>query len=135
MKKTLLFVVVLAIVSATTVPALATSFVYGSCAEIPSQEEAQQILESPTYGIAPNPIPSNPPEDPINLDPEGDGIACNNEGNFTQDTHIPYIEGPEYVNAIGQTSNLVHDPSTNAGFAQYQPSTGPPVAQDITLPR
>jgi hypothetical protein len=85
LRKVTITAAMLAMVLATTVPALATSYVHGSCAEIPTQEEAQQALESSTYGIAPNPIPGNPTEDPIDLDPDGDGIACNDEGNFAGD--------------------------------------------------
>lgn len=80
MKKTILLAVMLTMVLVVTVPAVATSYVYGSCAEIPTQEEAQQILESSTYGIAPY-----DPEDPISLDPDGDGVACNNDGNLAAD--------------------------------------------------
>ena len=103
MKKSMLLVTMLVLVLAT-VPAFATSYVYGSCAEIPTQEEAQQILERPTYGIAFNPTPGNPPQDLINLDPDGDGIACNNEGNFAADGDCWYE--PDDVTVLYEDGNM-----------------------------
>jgi hypothetical protein len=111
MKKPMLVVVTLAMVVAATVPSLATSYVYGSCAEIPTQEEAQQALESPTYGISPNPIPGNPPEDPINLDPDGDGIACNNDGNFAADDFT--VVNADRYNAAQCPFPVIDPPATS----------------------
>jgi hypothetical protein len=83
-KKTMLPVTMLIMALAATVPALATSWAYGSCADIPTQVEAQQILDDPNYGYDPGlPPPQGPPVDFFNLDPDGDGVACNDEGNFT----------------------------------------------------
>lgn len=74
----------LAVLCVTTVLALApvagaTSYAYGSCAEYPTQEEAQNTLDSPVYGTGEAP---GGPTDPLNLDPDGDGIACNDPGNL-----------------------------------------------------
>ena len=66
-----------ATVLATAIPALATTYAYGSCAEMPSQELAQQTLDDPLYGAY-----DPPPGDPLGLDPDGDGIACNDGGNL-----------------------------------------------------
>ena len=54
----------------------ATSYAYGSCAEIPTQEMAQNTLDSPDYSTL------GADEDELNLDPDGDGVACNNPGNL-----------------------------------------------------
>ncbi len=72
--------VALAVVLATVTlsqPAAAASYAYGSCAEMPTQELAQETLDSPIYGTYDPPL-----GDPLNLDPDGDGIACNDVGNL-----------------------------------------------------
>lgn len=53
----------------------AISYAYGSCAEIPTQEMAQNTLDDPAYGMY------GGDGDELNLDPDGDGVACNNPGN------------------------------------------------------
>jgi hypothetical protein len=90
--KPMLLAAVLVLVLAATVSALAKSWTYGSCADFPTQVEAQQILDDPNYGYDPGlPPPQGPPVDSFNLDPDGDGVACNNEGNFTAE----YANEPE----------------------------------------
>ena len=78
----------LMMVLATSASALATSYVYESCAEMATQEEAQQLLEHPNYGFF------DPVEDPLNLDPDSDSVACNNEGNLIGG---PRGTGPQVV--------------------------------------
>jgi hypothetical protein len=90
-KKTMLMVAMLIMVLAVTVPAVATSWAYGSCADIPTQLEAQQILDHSNYGYDPAFPPQGPPVDFFNLDPDADGMACNDEGNFTAE----YANEPE----------------------------------------
>lgn len=85
MKKLLLLVTMLTMVMAATIPAVATSYAYGSCADIPTYAEAQQILDDPNYGYDPAFPPQGSPVDIFNLDPDGDGVACNDEGNLTGD--------------------------------------------------
>ena len=74
----------LAVLCVTTVLALApaagaTSYAYASCAEFPTQQEAQNTLDSPVYGTGEAPGAST---DTLNLDPDGDGVACNDPGNL-----------------------------------------------------
>ena len=69
------------VLCATSVLALApaagaTSYAYGSCAEIPTQELAQGTLDDPNYSNL------GADDDELNLDPDGDGVACNNPGNL-----------------------------------------------------
>ncbi|QIN80339.1 hypothetical protein GBA65_19475 [Rubrobacter marinus] len=79
MRRLLLLVALCATAVLALAPAAgATSYVYGSCAEYPTQEEAQATLDSPAYGTNEGPGAST---DPLNLDPDGDGVACNDEGN------------------------------------------------------
>ena len=63
----------------------ATSYAYGSCADYPTQQEAQNTLDAPEYGT--NEAPGV--TDSLSLDPDGDGIACNDPGNLVGG------EGPE----------------------------------------
>lgn len=63
-------------VLAITPAAGAATYAYGSCAEIPTQEMAQNTLDDPTYGTY------GADKDELNLDPDGDGVACNNPGNL-----------------------------------------------------
>lgn len=79
MKKPMFVVVMLTMVAVAIVPASAASWDYGSCADIPTYAEAQQILDDPNYGYVP-PLyrtPGNPGVDSLNLDPDGDSTACN----------------------------------------------------------
>lgn len=64
------------LLAAASPEAWATSYVYGSCAEMPTQELAQNTLDDPDYSI----FSAN--GDELNLDPDGDGVACNNPGNL-----------------------------------------------------
>lgn len=80
MRRLLLLAVLCVTTVLTIAPAAwATSYAYGSCAEYPSQQEAQNTLDSPVYGTGEAPGAST---DPLNLDPDGDGVACNDPGNF-----------------------------------------------------
>jgi hypothetical protein len=91
-KRPVLLVAMLILVLVATVPALAKSLTYGSCADFSTQVEAQLILNDPNYGYDPGlPRSEGPPIDVFNLDPDGDGLACNNEGNFTAE----YANEPE----------------------------------------
>ena len=54
----------------------ATSYAYGSCAEMPTQELAQGTLDSPDYSTL------SASDDELHLDPDGDGVACNDPGNL-----------------------------------------------------
>ena len=79
MRKPLLVTALCTTVVLTFAPtAGATSYAYGSCADYPTQQEAQNTLDSSAYGT--NEAPGV--TDPLNLDPDGDGIACNNPGNL-----------------------------------------------------
>ena len=80
MKRLMSILAMLALMLAGASPAAwATSYVYESCDQIPSQEEAQGTLDDPAYGTGEAP---GGPTDPLNLDPDGDGVACNNPGNL-----------------------------------------------------
>lgn len=74
LKKVTTIAAMLVMVLATAVPASATFWDYGSCADFVSQEEAQKVLEDPNYGHydpAFVPPPGINPEDIYNLDPDG----------------------------------------------------------------
>ena len=86
MKKPVFVVVMLTMVAVAIVPASAASWdYYGSCADIPTYAEAQQILDDPNYGYYPAFPPQGSPIDSLNLDPDRDSLACNDEGNRTGD--------------------------------------------------
>ena len=115
MRKLLLLAVLCATVTLALTPAAgATSYAYRSCAEIPTQELAQGTLESPIYGTGEAPGAST---DPLNLDPDGDGVACNDPGNLVggEDPNdrgpdlacvdfTPAGESPEAVQAEAQAA-------------------------------
>lgn len=67
-------------VLASAPAAWATSYVYGSCAEMPTQELAQGTLDDPYYSTSPA-TAFGPAGDELKLDPDGDGVACNDPGN------------------------------------------------------
>ena len=76
MRRLLLLSALCATAVLTLAPASqATSYVYGSCAEMPTQELAQGTLDDQYYSTL-------GPEDELNLDPDGDGVACNDPGNL-----------------------------------------------------
>ena len=66
------------LLAAASPAAFATQYAYGSCAEMPTQESAQATLDDPYYSV----FAANGDEDELNLDPDGDGVACNNPGNL-----------------------------------------------------
>ncbi len=75
MRKSALVLAISAMVLSTAAPpALTATYAYGSYAEMPTQELAQETLDSPIYGTC-----DPPPGDPLNLGPDGDGVACNDE--------------------------------------------------------
>ena len=65
------------LLAAASPAAFATQYAYGSCAEMPTQELAQNTLDDPYYSIQ-----NTADEDELNLDPDGEGVACNNPGNL-----------------------------------------------------
>lgn len=77
MRKLLLSSALCAMALLATAPASwAITYSVSSCAEITTQESAQATLDDPNYGMY------GGDGDELNLDPDGDGIACNNPGNF-----------------------------------------------------
>lgn len=116
MKKPMFVVVMLTMVAVAIVPASAASWDYGSCADIPTYAEAQQILDDPNYGYVP-PLyrtPGNPGVDSLNLDPDGDSTACNDEGNRTGDAQgfvlpVPIDPGPGEVMYPADPSDYFDD--------------------------
>lgn len=79
MRRLLLVAALCAAVALASAPAAgATSYAYGSCAEIPTQELAQGTLDDPNYSTL------GASDDELNLDPDGDGVACNDPGNLIE---------------------------------------------------
>ena len=79
MRRLLLLGVLCAIPVLALAPASwATSYSVSSCEEIETQEMAQNTLDDPDYSI----FSANGDEDELDLDPDGDGVACNNPGNL-----------------------------------------------------
>ena len=64
------------LLAAASPAAFAISYSVSSCAEIETQEMAQNTLDDPAYGSY------GGDGDELNLDPDGDGVACNNPGNL-----------------------------------------------------
>ena len=76
-------------VLAITPAAGAVTYAYGSCAEMPTQVMAQGTLDDPTYGEY------GTDKDELNLDPDGDGVACNNPGNLVGGQYEAQYGQPE----------------------------------------
>ena len=121
MRRSLLLAALCAAVVLAIAPAAgATSYAYGSCAEMPTQELAQGTLDSPDYSTL------SASDDELNLDP--DGVACNDPGNLVGGESpegpasdlscvdfAPVGESPEVVQAQAQAA-LNEDPSDPNGL-------------------
>lgn len=85
MRKSMLLAALCAVVVLAFAPAAgATSYAVAVdlCADYPTQEEAQSTLDNPAYGTGETPDLPGGATDPIGLDPDGDGVACNDPGNL-----------------------------------------------------
>ena len=110
LRKLTIIAAVLALVAC--VPALARSIGFATCADL-DPAVAQGTLEDPAYNL------DIYEPDPLNLNPDGDGIACNNEGNYTMGG--PDGEIPEDLEELPVALPPVGVDRSDPDFLQYNP--------------